>query len=488
MDFRMDKCIRRHLLTGKLKGAQPHALPPHMQQHRPGMPSTSNGPGSYPYGCPPMDQPNGYYNMNGPMGMMPNMMMNPQTPVQNGMPPYHAPYYNQGLPSSSMTPPVNMTNGDYHATSMGTPNPPRVPSSGPPARSSPFTAQSIPQNGAPMLPPYPGRVPPSGYYPNGMPNVPPNVGFVFTSEMANQAVHDVQQGKQPTVAHWHSAHQNANSQAIPPNMPKNARNSPSYQNATTSGSRKRKGSQAVERQNSTLSPQLHQTTSPEFKQPMSNNASISAPNSVPNMSMLQQQHSMSGMPAAKQIKTEASIKQETLADGPIKTENSHPNNTEGLNPIKSLEQMATQSEIPTKSNKPDAGNASREQKFAILEHLKNQLNYTTPQPPPPGYNFRYAGPQMIPRPNGMYYQQPPNGPEMFQQMNYSAPQQPPPGYNFRYAGPQMIPRPNGMYYQQPPNGPEMFHQWPQDGPQSLANLDSRVPSQKINYYSNKSSL
>ncbi|KAI6214099.1 hypothetical protein M3Y94_00228600 [Aphelenchoides besseyi] len=119
-----------------------------------------------------------------------------------------------------------------------------------------------------------------------MMNVPPNVGFVFTSEMANQAVHDVQQGKQPTVAHWHSAHQN---------------------------------------------------------------------------------------------------------------------NTD---PIRSLEQMATQSEIPTKSNKPDAGNASREQKFAILEHIKKQLNYLTPQPPPRAYNFRYSGPQMIPRPNGMYNSQP----------------------------------------------------------------------------------
>jgi hypothetical protein len=36
----------------------------------------------------------------------------------------------------------------------------------------------------------------------------------------------------------------------------------------------------------------------------------------------------------------------------------------------------------------------------------------------------------------------------------------------------------------PPN-PEMFgNQWQQDMPQPLTNLDSRVPSQKINYYGN----
>ncbi|KAI6200383.1 hypothetical protein M3Y96_00727900 [Aphelenchoides besseyi] len=256
-----------------------------------------------------------------------------------------------------------------------------------------------------------------------MANFPPNVGYVFTSEMANQAVHDVQQGKQPTVAHWHSAYQHANSQFIPPNMPKSARNSPSYQNVTTSGNRKRKGSQITE----------------------------------------------------------------TLNDNWIKTDGSH-QNTECLNPIKSLEQMAIHSEFPTKSSKPDLENQSREEKLAKLAHLSNQLNLSAPQPPPPGYNYRYAGPQMIPGPSGMYYPPPPNGPEMFHQSNFSAPQPPPPGYNYRYPGPQMIPRPNGMYYPPQPNGPEMFHQWPQDGPQSLANLDSRVPSQKINYYSNKTSL
>jgi hypothetical protein len=30
--------------------------------------------------------------------------------------------------------------------------------------------------------------------------------------------------------------------------------------------------------------------------------------------------------------------------------------------------------------------------------------------------------------------------------------------------------------------PEMFNQWQENMPQPLTNLDSRVPSQKINYY------
>jgi len=42
--------------------------------------------------------------------------------------------------------------------------------------------------------------------------------------------------------------------------------------------------------------------------------------------------------------------------------------------------------------------------------------------------------------------------------------------------------PMDMNMIRPPNCPEMFNHWQENMPQPLTNLDSRVPSQKINYY------
>jgi hypothetical protein len=213
---------------------------PANMQHRPDMPSTSNGP-LQPLQFPqqnqafpsPMDVPNGAFYGNGqmPPGMMynggpppPGYFNGPMPPQMNGVP---------GTPNGY--PP------EYQQM------PHRVPSApGNQARASPFGQP--PMNGS-MTPTYvmPGQAKMPGMFMPGAGRSTPNgnSGFVFTTDMANQAASDVSQSKQGNIAQWHS--QNFGAGVVNQTGGRKsvgARNSPSY-STTTAVSRKRKGSQAV---------------------------------------------------------------------------------------------------------------------------------------------------------------------------------------------------------------------------------------------------
>lgn len=255
-------------------------MPP---QHQPNMPSTSNGPPQLPplqfppqgQGFPsPMDAPNGNFyvgNQMTPNGMTPNGMtpngMTPNGMIPNGMAPNGMmPQYNgmQGPPpgyfNGAMPPQMN----GIPSTPTGMPNgmppdyppmPQRVPSSSNiQARASPFGQPPMHnmQNGnGPMTPTYgmPGQSKtPNPMFMGGGRTTPngPN-GFVFTTDMANQAATEVGQGKQQSIAQWHMQSNGMGPQplvnASNGRRSTGARNSPSYTSAPVS--RKRKGSQAV---------------------------------------------------------------------------------------------------------------------------------------------------------------------------------------------------------------------------------------------------
>lgn len=222
-------------------------------QHRPDMPSTSNGPlppmQFQPHGFPsPMDGPNGNFYPGNPMH--PSGMM----PQYNGVQGIPLPDYFNG----PMHPCMNGLPSTPSATPNGLPPeypqmPPRVPSSSSQARSSPFgpnPMHNMPNGNGSMTPTYamPGqaKTPTSGLFiPGG--RTTPNAGFIFTTDMANQAATEVGQSKHQNIAQWHNQNNGISMQAaINSTTTKKvggARNSPSY--ATAATSRKRKGSQAV---------------------------------------------------------------------------------------------------------------------------------------------------------------------------------------------------------------------------------------------------
>lgn len=213
-------------------------------QHRPDMPSTSNGSlpplqfPQQPQGFPsPMDAPGGGFYPGGPMPPQPGMIYNGAPPPQyfNGPP---IPQQMNGVPT---TPSGNGFPPEYPSM------PHRVPSApGVQARASPFAQP--PTNGS-MTPTYgmPGQAKTPGMFigagrstPNG------SVGFVFTTDMANQAATEVSQSKQQNIAQWHNQNYGPGAVNNPSGGRKSvgARNSPSY-STTSATSRKRKGSQAV---------------------------------------------------------------------------------------------------------------------------------------------------------------------------------------------------------------------------------------------------
>ncbi|KAI6175702.1 hypothetical protein M3Y97_00718800 [Aphelenchoides bicaudatus] len=494
----------------------PQMMPSNMQ-HRPDMPSTSNGlpPIQFPHQQPsqsfpsPMDAPNGNFYANGAMPPQPGMMFNGAPQYFNGHP--------QMPPMGAMptTPSANGYPPEYPSM------PHRVPSApGNQARASPFA--QAPMNG-PMTPTYgmPGQAKTPGMF---MPAVPgrstpgTSMGFVFTSDMANQATCDVAQGKNQSIAQWHSQNQAsavATNQSSGRKSVGGARNSPSYSTTAATG-RKRKGSQAQERQNPTPSPQLaNQPGSvPEFKQPMSNHA----PGSVPDSSMTQ-------FAMDQKIKTEQGMQ--------IKND---PNMDH--NPLKQMEMMAKQSENAGMAPKladqfadsKQSTDSLKAAKLARLDQIRKKIITDDPPPQaqyppqmyanmPPQMRFMPNAPYPMP-PNGqppMYYSGPngmpqngqmyPNGMPPTTSMDMSGQMTPnghqlPPGYMQRFPQPGMMPQPpngmpgtpNGMRMPYPPMDmnmprpncpPEMFNnQWHESMPQPLANLDSRIPSQKINYYGN----
>ena len=205
---------------------------PANMQHRPDMPSTSNGPlpslqfpqqhQNFPS---PMEVPNGGFYGGAPMHPQSGMMYNGAIPPQyfNGPP---MPQQMNGVPTT----PSNGFPPEYQQM------PHRVPSApGVQARASPFGQP--PMNGS-MTPTYvmPGQAKTSGMFmsagagrstPNG------NVGYVFTTDMANQAANEVVQSKQPSIVQWHSQNYGPGAVNNPNGGRKSvgARNSPSY--ATT---------------------------------------------------------------------------------------------------------------------------------------------------------------------------------------------------------------------------------------------------------------
>jgi hypothetical protein len=202
------------------------------------MPSTSNGPlpqmqFHQQQGFPsPMEAPNGnFYGVN---------QMPPQYGIQQSQPNYF---------NGPMPPGMNGFPPEYPQM------PPRVPSSASAqARVSPFgqpSMHTIPNGNGPMTPTYgiPGQVktPTSGMFISNGGITPNTHGFVFTSEMANQAAMEVGQSKHQNIAQWHN--QNSG-MSTPTSLNSNGarksggmKNSPSYAPATNA--RKRKGSQAV---------------------------------------------------------------------------------------------------------------------------------------------------------------------------------------------------------------------------------------------------
>uniref|UniRef100_A0A1I7RHJ0 Trithorax group protein osa n=1 Tax=Bursaphelenchus xylophilus TaxID=6326 RepID=A0A1I7RHJ0_BURXY len=429
------------------------------QQHRPEMPSTSNGA--------PMqfqDPSPNFYNAG---GMAP----------PNSAPPSVG-YFNQQQP--------------YFNNMQGMPNqrPPGTPEFQPPPSYNPQMARANPMNPV-QRPQFPQQPP---LISRGMSNpqlISQRNSYVFTTDMLNLATQDVKQGRYPGLVQWHQARQMSQPNPVMNHMMDNGqRNSPSFPSAQQPNRSLKRKNTAQSDHNPSPSPQSMQNV--DFKQPMSNQNPQDIkqePNTADENNPLKKMEimaSFSNEPPTKNMKTE-------ISNGKSKEE-----------------KMAKLDEIQRSLEQPQFHPNMRFRGFPgpyppnqIPPQFMNGQNFI-----PQGYN-----PQMqlngMPQgmvPNGMPPSSDPSQMSSFPGQPMNAGPMPQNGFQGhmnspRFMGPNMgqammgmpgndrpmpgVPYQPGMEMNMSRGlNPQEQYAWNQNMPQPLTNLDSRVPNQKMQYYGN----